>query len=257
MESAHSSPLLDFFRRGEAPRDVRLLAAQAGFAPRPLEQLALLAMLAADADPEIRATAEQTLSRISHDEAAGVLARTEAPAELREFFAARGITAATAPAPAVGGVPLVDGDDTDYGPEETSEAERVSLYSRLAAMSVPERVKAAMKGTREMRAVLVRDPNKLVALSVLSSPKLTETEVEAYARMGSVAEDVLRTIARTRAWIKNYAVVVALVRNAKTPLAVSLNLLSRLNEGDLKRLSTDRNVPDTLRISARKRVVIG
>ena len=257
MESAYSSPLLDFFRRGDVPRDVRLLAAQAGFAPRPIEQLSLLALLAADADPEIRETAEQTLSRISPEDVAGVLARNDASADLREFFAARGITAAAAPAATAADAALVDADDTDYGPENASEEEKLSLFSRLAAMSVPEKVKAAMKGTREMRGMLVRDPNKLVSLSVLSSPKLTESEVEAFARMGSVGEDVLRTIARTRAWMKNYAVVVALARNAKTPLAVSLNLLPRLNEADVKRLSTDRNVPETLRISARKRVVIG
>jgi hypothetical protein len=256
MDLGFSSPLLDFFRRGEAPREVRVLAAQGGFAPRPVEQLAILALLASDADPEIREAAEQTLARIPPGDLAAVLARNDVPEELRGFFTARG--AAVAATPAASDVsPLVDTDDTDYGPDETPEAERPSLYTRLAAMSVPEKVKAAMKGSREMRALLVRDPNKLVALSVMSSPKLTEAEVESFARMGSVGEDVLRTIARTRAWMKNYAIVNALTRNPKTPLAVSMNLLSRLNESDVKRLSTDRNVPETLRIAARKRIVIG
>lgn len=256
MDLGLSSPLLDFFRRGEAPRDVRVLAAQGGFAPRPLEQLAILALLSTDADGEIREAAERTLTRIPPDDLARVLARSDVPAELRGFFTARGASVASTPAPADVS-PLVDTDDTDYGSDDAPEEEKLSLHSRLAAMSVPEKVKAAMKGTREMRAVLVRDPNKLVALSVLSSPRLTETEVEAFARMGSVAEDVLRTIARTRAWMKNYVVVLALARNPKTPLAVSMNLLPRLNEGDVKRLSTDRNVPETLRIAARKRLVIG
>jgi hypothetical protein len=255
MDPGHSSPLLDFFRRGEAPRDVRLLAAQAGFAPRPVEQLTLLVLLSTDADPEIRETAMRTLALIPQSELAGVLAGADVPADLRQYFADRGVVPTGA---AGGGVDaLIDADETDYGPDEIPEADKPSLLSRLAAMTVPEKVKAAMKGTREMRAVLVRDPNKLVALSVLSSPKLTESEVETFARMGSLAEDVLRTIARTRTWMKNYAIVVALARNAKTPLALSMNLLPRLNESDLKRLSTDRNVPETLRIAARKRVVMG
>ena len=114
-----------------------------------------------------------------------------------------------------------------------------------------------MKGSREMRAILIRDPNKLVSLSVLSGPKVSDTEVEGYARMGSVSEDVLRAIAARRAWIKNYSVVLALVKNAKTPVALTMNLLPRLREQDLKRLSTDRNVPEVLRISARKKVVLG
>ena len=73
-------------------------------------------------------------------------------------------------------------------------------------MTVPEKVKAAMKGTREMRAALIRDPNKIVAFAVLSCPKVTEQEVEAFARMGNVSEDILRTIAPTRAWMKNYGI---------------------------------------------------
>ena len=54
-----------------------------------------------------------------------------------------------------------------------------------------------MKGTREMRAVLIRDPNKMIAAAVLSSPKLTDQEVESFARMANVSEDVLRIIGAT------------------------------------------------------------
>lgn len=256
MESALVTPLLDSFRRAEVAKDVRLLAAQGAIAPRPLEQLALLMILAADPEPEIRETAERTLAKIPTPQLSGFLARSEVPADMREFFVARGIPIADAPS-ADAERPFVDEDDTDYGPEDASAEEQQSLFQRLAAMTIPQKMKAAVKGTREMRSVLIRDPNKLVSLAVLSSPRMTESEVEAYARMGSVSEDVLRTIARTRAWMKNYAVVLALARNAKTPLAVSLNLLGRLNEGDVKRLSTDRNIPDPLRIAARKRLVVG
>ena len=256
MESSLSSPLVDFFRRGEAPREVRLIAAQGAFAPRPLDQLSILVVLTGDSDPEIRAAAEATLTRIPPDMLSAFLARSEVSEDLRAFFRERGVSIA-AVAAADHAAPLVDEDDTDYGTEAMSDEDKASLLEQLANMTVPQKVKAAMKGTREMRAILIRDPNKLVSLSVLSSPRLTETEIEAFARMGSVSEDVLRTIARTRAWMKNYSVVVALTKNAKTPVAISLNLVPRLNDGDVKRLSTDRNVPEPLRIAARKRVVIG
>ena len=147
-------------------------------------------------------------------------------------------------------------EDTDYGPEPTTEADKALTVQRVAAMSIPERVKAAMRGPREMRAVLIRDPNKLVALTVLRSPKLTESEVEHFARMGSVDADVLRTISQTREWMKSYAIAHALVKNAKTPLTISLALLRRLNDSDLRKLSTDRNIPEVLRIAARRKVVI-
>ena len=235
---------------------MRLLAAQGAIAPRPLEQLALLALLTGDGDAEVRETAERTLQRIPEGLIGAFIARSEVPGELREFFVGRGIQVAAVPAPDVP-EPFVDEDSTEYEPDPSPEQEKSSLVQKLASMSVPQRVKAAMKGSREMRAVLVRDPNKLVALAVLSSPKVTETEVESYARMASVGEDVLRTIGHTRAWVKNYGVVHALVKNSKTPVAMSLNLLNRLTEADVRRVSIDRNVPEPLRIAARKKLVMG
>jgi hypothetical protein len=245
--------LLDFFRRGEVARDVRLLAAQGAIAPRAVEQLGLLALLTRDIDPEIRQTAEATLGKLPETSIAAFIARSDVPTELRDFFAARGIVPAAAPADSE--TPALDTDDTDYGQEAETEVQKAQTARRLSELSVPERVKAAIKGTREMRAVLVRDPNKMVSLAVLSSPKLTESEVEAIARMGSVSDEVLRTIGQTRAWTKSYPIVTGLVRNAKTPLAVSMTLLQRLNDRDLRGVSIDRNVPEPLRLAARKRVV--
>jgi len=253
MDVGLRTPLLDFFRRGDVAHDERLLAAQGAVAPGALEQLALLAMLTEDHDPDIRRTAEDTLTRIPAGVLSAFIGRSNVPAELREFFVARGIAVA---APITGDVqdPLIDDEPIDYGPEPTTEEEKLSIVQRLAAMTVPERVKAAMKGGREVRSVLIRDPNKLVALAVLSSPKMTETEVESIARMGSVSEDVLRTIAQNRAWTKNYSVVLALVKNSKTPLTYSLSLLNRLVEKDMKQLLMNRNIPETLRLAARKKL---
>jgi hypothetical protein len=106
-----------------------------------------------------------------------------------------------------------------------------------------------------MRAILIRDPNKMIATAVLSSPKVTDQEAASFARMASVSEDVLRAIGNNRAWMKNYNVVLGLTRNPKTPLAMSLNLLGRLQDRDVTAVSVDRNVPEPLRIAARKKVL--
>jgi hypothetical protein len=139
--------------------------------------------------------------------------------------------------------------------EEKDGEDYVTTVQRIASMGFSERLKAAIKGTREMRAILIRDANKLIAASVLSSPKVSEQEIEAFSRMATVSEDILRIIGSNRAWLKSYAVVVGLARNPKTPIAVSMNLMSRLNERDLTVLSIDRNVPDPLRVAARRKVV--
>ena len=128
---------------------------------------------------------------------------------------------------------------------------------QLSLLPVVDRMKLAMKGTREQRVTLIRDSNKMVALSVLGSPKLSETEIEAFARMGDVAEDVLRTIGTTRAWLKHYGVIAALARNPKTLLAIAMTLVSRLNERDVKGLSVDRNVAEAVRVTARKFLATG
>jgi hypothetical protein len=255
MEAGLRTPLLDFFKRGEVARDVRLLAARGAIAPRALEQLGILALLTSDSDTEIRDTADATLARIPPDLLSAFIARSDVPLELRDFFVGRGIPVGSASAGADMQTPLVDSDEENYGDEPTTDDEKASVVQRLANMSVPQKVQAAMKGTREMRSILIRDPNKMVSLAVLSCPKVTETEVESFARMGSVGEDVLRTIGQTRAWVKSYNIVLALVRNSKTPLAVSLLLLNRLNESDVRRLSIDRNVPEPLRIAARRKLV--
>ena len=92
--------------------------------------------------------------------------------------------------------------------------------------------------------------------TLVARPKLTEQEVEAFARMANVSEDVLRTIGHTRAWVKNYGILLGLTKNPKTPLALSLTFLHRLNDRDLRGLSIDRNVPEPLRIAARKKIVL-
>jgi hypothetical protein len=237
-------------------RDIRLLAAEGAVAPRPVEQLGLLVLLTGDTDAEVRTTAERTLSRVPAASILAVIARADAPTELRAFFQARGVQVEGALPGRDTDLPLVDTDQTDYGPEEQSPEQKAATAKRLADMTVPEKVKAAMKGTREMRATLIRDPNKMVAAAVLSCPKVTEQEIEAFARMGNVSEDVLRTIGSTRAWVKNYNILLGLIKNAKTPLALSLNFLNRLNDRDLRGLSLDRNVPEPLRIAARKKVVL-
>ena len=247
--------MLDFFRRGEVARDVKMLAAQGAIAPRPMEQLGILMVLASDGDPEIRQTTEQTLSKLPADLLAGYIARADVPTEIREFFVKRGIQPAVVPAADLEDA-LIDTSEIEKELEGATEDEKAKTFQqRLSSMTVPEKVKCATKGTREMRAILIRDPNRMVASAVLSCPKVNDAEVEAFAKMGNVSEEILRTIAQSRAWTKNYSVLLALVKNAKTPVALTLNMMQRLNDSDVKKLASDRNVPEALRLAARKRVV--
>lgn len=253
-------PLFDFFRRGEVAHDVKLLAARGALAPRAHEQLAILVLLLDDQDLEIRTTAQRTIDGIPEAALTSFLARSDVSIGIREFFADRGVFPAEIPSLS-GEDPLVDNEDAapDAEAEDAgSEGEsRESIVQRLTKMGFTEKLRAAVKGSREVRALLIRDPNRMVAASVLSSPKISESEVESFARMANVSEEILRIIAGNRAWTKNYGVLVGLARNPKTPIGTSLNLLSRLNDRDVAAVSVDRNVPETLRQAARRKVVSG
>ena len=250
------TPILDLFRRGEVARDVRLLAAQGTLAPRALEQIEILVLLLEDADPEIRQAADATVNSIPVETLQTFLARSDVSIGLREFFGDRGVFPAEIPPIVEADDPLVDTAPSEFvePEEEHTEAERASVVQRLSQMGFTDRLKAAMKGTKEMRAILIRDPNKMISAAVLSSPKVTEQEAASFARMASLSEDVLRAIGSNRAWLKNYNLVVALTKNPKTPLAMSMQLMNRLTGKDLAKLGVDRNVPEALRISSRKKV---
>jgi hypothetical protein len=250
------TPLLDFFRRGEADRDAKLLAADGLLAPRAHEQLALLVLLHDDPDAEIRSRAIATLSRIPTEVLTGFLGRSDVSLDIREFFADRGVFPAEIPTITVD-EPLIDTSPEEAEEDDARDDARDGLASKLAKMGFTEKLRAAVKGSREMRSLLIRDPNKMIAASVLSSPKLTDSEIEAFARMANVSEDILRIIGSNRAWTKNYSVVVSLSRNPKTPIAMSLNLMARLADRDVSALSIDRNVPEPLRQAARRKVVLG
>lgn len=132
------------------------------------------------------------------------------------------------------------------------EAERLSPLQKIARMSVGDRVQLGMKGSRDERFILIRDGSRVVSQAVLESPKVGDQEIEAFASMRNVQESVLRGIAGKRKFMKNYAVIRALVNNPRTPLDISLSLMKNLLVNDLRNLSMNKSVPDTVRKVALK-----
>lgn len=224
-----------------------MLAAQGVLAPRAHEQLALLVFLADDADAEIGAQANATIEALPVEPLRTFLARSDVPDEIRQFFRARGIEPAETAATGAD-EPLLD--PLAETPDETAEKSADSKV--LSGLPIMEKMKLAMKGTREQRSQLIRDSNRLVATAVLASPKVTDSEIESFTKMGNVSEEVLRIIGTNRSWLKNYGVVLGLAKNPKTPTAIAMQQLRRLAERDVKMLTTDRNIPEVLRLAAKK-----
>jgi hypothetical protein len=127
------------------------------------------------------------------------------------------------------------------------DEQRGSVLQKIAKLDIKGRIQLAMKGTKEERSILVRDGTKIVALAVLDSPKITDGEVEKFASQKNVLESLLRAIPMKRRFAKNYAVVRNLVFNPRTPLDVGLGLMKNLLSADLKNLSGNKEVSDTIR----------
>jgi hypothetical protein len=129
-------------------------------------------------------------------------------------------------------------------------SERISVINRIMKMGMKDRAKLAMKGDREARNILIRDPNRVIAQAVVANPRITEQEIEKIAAMRAVSEDILRQIANSRQWSRLYPIVHNLARNPRTPIANVLSILSRLQLKDLAALSKNRNVSDAVRRQA-------
>ena len=133
---------------------------------------------------------------------------------------------------------------------EPDKAKRMTLLQKIGNMRVVERVQLAVKGGRGERLLLIRDPCKLVQRAVLQSPLLTEQEVESFAAMATLTDETLRIIANNRKYRKNYSILRALMFNPKTPLEITLHFLPHVKPLDLKFLTTNKNVAETLRTAA-------
>lgn len=136
--------------------------------------------------------------------------------------------------------------------EENVPGERISMINRIMKMGVKDRVKLGMKGDREARNILIRDPNRLVSSAVVNNPRISEKEIENISAMRSISEDILRLIASNRQWSRSYTVMHSLARNPRTPIANVLTIMTRLQLRDLTALSKDRNVSDAVRRHAKR-----
>ena len=144
------------------------------------------------------------------------------------------------------------GELGDENAPPMEEGKRLTLAQRVMKMSIAEKIKLATKGNKEARSYLLRDSNKLVAVAVIRSPKITDGEILAVANNRAALDDVLRVVYNNREWLKDYRVKVALTKNPKVPLPVSMKFLAQLRESEVKDLARNKNVPSGVQLLARK-----
>jgi hypothetical protein len=147
------------------------------------------------------------------------------------------------------------GDTAAEASEETSDEDSIfigAIYRRIGLMTISEKIELAYTGNKDERKILIGDSNRLIGIAVLKSRSLSINEVESFAGMRSLDEDLYRRISQSREWMRKPAVILALVKNPRVPRDVTLPLLKRLATRELRSISRDRNLAPVLRASARK-----
>ncbi len=130
-----------------------------------------------------------------------------------------------------------------------------SIYTQILTMTVSEKVKLALRGNKDARTILIRDASKMIRRFVLQNPRIGDGEIVAICRNRSADDELLRTIAEKREWMRNYQVRLALATNPKTPLPIAIRQVMTLGERDLAQLAKSRNVPQAVAVQARRLVV--
>ena len=136
--------------------------------------------------------------------------------------------------------------------DEEGEEPDITLTQRIMKLRTNQKILLATKGGKEERTLLMRESNRLIQVAVIRNGRITEGEVTYIAQMRTIQDEVLRIISMNREWMKKYPIVKNMVMNPKTPLPIALNLLRRVNEFDMKLMTKDRNVPETLRREAKR-----
>jgi hypothetical protein len=153
-------------------------------------------------------------------------------------------------------LPLPSGEEISETAREENTSVRwgkaESLLQKVQHLKMGEKMQLAFKGSREIRAMLLRDANSEVMLAVMNNPKITEGEVELLAKQKSTAIEVLREISRKKEWIRSYSIIHSLVSNPKTPIGIALKHINTLRLKDLVMIEKNKNLPSAVRAGAKK-----
>ncbi len=142
-------------------------------------------------------------------------------------------------------------EESTEAQDDEAEGKRENIQVEISQMSIGERIKLAIKGNRDARTALVRDPNRIVSRAVLKNPRLTDTEIVLISQSKIVNDEILREISDTRKWSKMYPVKLALVSNPKTPPHISVNLVRHLRDHDLRSIMWSKNLPGVITSAAK------
>jgi len=130
------------------------------------------------------------------------------------------------------------------------EEKALTTLQEINQMNIAERIKLALQGSKTHRMILIKDPNRMVAMAVVESPKLSPDEVVMLVKNKSISGEIIGKLANNREWTKSYPIILELVQNPKTPIKSALSFIKKLHMKDLRQVSKSRNINPVIRTMA-------
>ncbi len=149
---------------------------------------------------------------------------------------------------------VVDNPDVAGAAKGAAEKKKLNVIQAVNRMTTPQKIKLALCGGKDARGLLIRESNKQIATAVLENPRITDGEIEFFAKSTNLSEDCMRKIGTNSDWTKKYSVAHALVNNPKCPPGIAVGFVSRMMDRDLALLEKSRNISEAVRSAARSLV---
>lgn len=260
------SPAVAAYVRPGVALEVRLAGCSAAANMTAADRLMLLFCLSKDPEPTVRAAATSCVKDLPGDVIRAYIDSTNPHPlvldALRALCHNHPETVPTAEARAIMDEDsLVEVADGQAGLDEESEGgspvneddgEFLSKYKMAQIMGIGEKIKMALSGDKEWRALLVKDSNKLVSCSVIRNPRITEAEVLTLIKSGIQNDEIMRLICTNKEWIKNYTIRKALIENNRTPVQSAMSYLGTMGEKDLASFAKSKNISSVISTMAKR-----
>jgi DNA-binding CsgD family transcriptional regulator len=251
------SPAVAAYVRPGTPVETRLAGCGAAAGLPPFERITLLFCLSKDPESTVKSSAIEELKLLPQDVVRVYAYSVDAHPLVLEMFSKIGFASKSAieiPNDSTGPTDPTDQSDEPDQIDESNE-EFLSKYKMAQVMGIGEKIKMALTGDKEWRALLVKDANKLVSGGVIKNPRITESEVLAMVKAGIQNDEIVRLICANREWVKNYNLRKALISNSRTPIQNAMRYLDTMGEKDLAAFAKSKNISSVLSTMA-KRVLL-
>lgn len=134
--------------------------------------------------------------------------------------------------------------------EETSDQawgkDSESVFHRIQAMSLHEKIQAAVKGGKEERRILMKAAHHQVHGYLLKNPRISSEEIAEMSRSPGITTEMLMDISNNLEWMKNATIKMSVLKNPKTPQTVVKKHIQFLSETDLYLLARSDHVRESV-----------